>query len=112
MPRYKMVVNSYPVEGREAEYNDWYQNIHLGELVALEGFVSARRFRMARKLVEGEAAPYMAIYEIDTDDIDAVLQGLVSEAQNSKINMSNAIDTSRTTAVVYEEFGEVVLEPR
>ncbi|MCB1687256.1 MAG: hypothetical protein KDI33_02165 [Halioglobus sp.] len=111
MPRYKMVVNSYFVEGREDEYNDWYQNVHLGELVALKGIVSARRFRMARKLVEGEAAPYMAIYEIETDDIDAVLQGLIGEAENSRINMSDAIDTSRTTAVVYEEFGEVVSQP-
>ncbi len=108
MPRYKMVVCSYPVAGREDEYNDWYQNVHLGELVALDGFVSARRFRMAAKLVEGEAAPYMAIYEIDTDDVHGVLQNLIGEAENSRINMSDAIDTSRTTAVVYEEFGEVV----
>ena len=111
MPRYKMVVSSYPVAGREAEYNDWYQNIHLGELVSLKGFVSARRFRLAAKLVEGEAAPYMAIYEIETDDVEAVLEHLKNEAYNSRINMSEAIDTSRTTAVVYEEFGDVVSAP-
>lgn len=108
MPRYKMVVNSYPAEGREDDYNDWYQNVHLGELVALKGFTSARRFRLAGKLVEGEAAPYMAIYEIETDDIDAVLQGLMDAAENSRINMSDAIDVNRATAVVYEEFGEAV----
>ena len=111
MPRYKMVVCSYPVAGREDEYNHWYQNIHLSELVALQGFVSARRYRMAAKLVEGEVAPYMAIYTIETNDVHAVLRNLIGEAENSRINMSDAIDTSRTTAVVYEEFGEVVSLP-
>ena len=108
MPRYKMVVMSNPAEGREDEYNDWYQNIHLGELVALDGFRSARRFRLARSLVEGETYPYLAIYDIETGDIDAVLQNLVAIAEAGKLTMSDAIDTSRTRAVVYEEFGAVV----
>ena len=108
MPSYKMVVMSNPVAGREDEYNDWYQNIHLGELVALEGFQSARRFRLARSLVEGEAYPYLAIYEIETGDLDAVLQNLITVAESDQLTMSDAIDTARTRAVVYEEFGEVV----
>ncbi len=108
MARYKMVVMSNPVEGREDEYNDWYQNVHLGELVALEGFRSARRFRLARSLVEGEVFPYLAIYEIETGDINGVLQNLIGVAESGQLTMSDAIDTARTRAVVYEEFGEVV----
>lgn len=111
MPRYRMVVTSEPVPGREDEYNDWYQNVHLGELVALEGFVSARRYRLTRSLVEGESHPYMAIYEIETDDIDAVLGNLVRVAESKGLTMSDAIDTANTRAVVYEEFGEVVTAP-
>jgi hypothetical protein len=30
---------------REQEYNTWYDETHLPELVALDGFVSARRLR-------------------------------------------------------------------
>ena len=108
MPRYKMVVMSNAVAGREDEYNDWYQNIHLGELVALEGFQSARRFRLVRSLVEGETLPYLAIYEIETGDINAVLQNLIAVAEDDQLTMSDAIDTAGTRAVVYEEFGEVV----
>mgnify|MGYP001821905945 CR=1 FL=1 len=112
MARYKMVVMSNPVEGREDEYNDWYQNVHLGELVALEGFKSARRFRLARSLVEGETFPYLAIYEIETGDINAVLQNLIGVAESDGLTMSEAIDTARTRAVVYEEFGEEVADCR
>lgn len=108
MPRYKMIVMSRPTQGREAEYNDWYQNVHLGELVALPGFRSARRFRHARNLVEGETYPYMSIYEIETDDIDAVLQHLRDTAERSGLTMSDSLDLTDTSAVVYEEFGAEV----
>ena len=27
--KYKLVVMSFPVEGREREYNEWYDNVHL-----------------------------------------------------------------------------------
>lgn len=103
-----MVVYSRPSPGREDEYNDWYQNVHLRELVALPGFVSAQRFRYARSLVEGEAFPYMSIYEIDTDDVDAVLNTLRGTAEKGLLTMSDAIDLTYTSAVVYEEFGTIV----
>jgi hypothetical protein len=109
MPRYKMVVMSQPLAGRENEYNDWYQNVHLAELVALPGFRSARRFRFARSLVEGEVHPYLAEYEIVTDDIDAVLDSLRSAALGKILTMSDAIDTANTRAVVYELFGDEVV---
>jgi hypothetical protein len=108
MPRYKMVVYSRPTPGREDEYNDWYQNVHLGELVALPGIVSARRFRHARNLVEGDAYPYMSIYEIETDDIDAVLNDLRDTAGRGALTMSDALDLTDTSALVYEEFGAEV----
>jgi hypothetical protein len=110
MQRYKMVVMSHPVKGREDDYNDWYQNVHLGELVALPGFKSARRFRLARSLVEGETYPYLAVYDIETNDIDSVLDNLRDMAENERLTMSDSLDTDNTHAVVYEEFGAVVSE--
>jgi len=108
MPRYKMVVYSRPVPDREEEYNDWYQNVHLVELVALPGFKSARRFRHARNLAEGDAYPYMSIYEIETDEIDGVLETLRETAGRGALTMSDAIDVTDTSALVYEECGPAV----
>jgi hypothetical protein len=103
-----MVVMSRPTAGREDEYNEWYQNVHLGELVALPGFKSAQRFRRARSLVEGGVYPYLAVYELETDDIDSVLNGLRDAAAGNRLTMSDALDTSDTYAVVYEAFGAEV----
>ncbi|AXQ30688.1 hypothetical protein D0B54_19255 [Solimonas sp. K1W22B-7] len=103
-----MVVMSNPVEGREAEYNDWYQNVHLAEVVALPGFRSAQRFRLARSLTERETWPYAAIYEIETEDIDAVLQQLRDAAGSGGLTMSESLATSRAYATIYEEHGSAV----
>ncbi len=99
---------SSPFEGREDEYNDWYQNTHLPEVVTLPGIRSAQRYRQARNLKEGEAYPYLTVYDIETDDIDAVLACLAEAAGDGRINMSDAIDTEGAYAVVYEECGKRV----
>lgn len=106
--RYKMIVLSHPAAGREEEYNDWYQNFHLAQVVNIKDVKSAQRFRLARKLMEGEAHPYAAIYEIETDDIDAVLDELRAAAGTERLSISGAINTDFTNATVYEEFGAVV----
>ena len=110
MPRYKMVVLSNPVEGREAEYNDWYQNTHLGQVVAFKGFKSAQRFRLVRNLMERQAWPYMAIYEIETDDLDAVMQEVQNQAGTERLKLSDALATEFAFASIYEEMAPAVLK--
>jgi len=50
----------------EDEMNAWYDHTHLPELLAVPGFVSARRFR--RVDADGEVE-YLAVYEVDAPDI-------------------------------------------
>ncbi len=106
---FKMIVFSQPHEGREDEYNDWYQNRHLGEVIATPGFTSARRFKLSGKLSEEMPAyPYCAIYEYSADDW-AVPFGALSERANSgEIFMTDAINTDDLQFLVYEEFGDEV----
>lgn len=109
MPKYKFIVLTEPVEGRDAEFNDWYQNVHLGDVVAIEGFTAAQRFRFAKTLGGGEdeAFPYLAIYEIETDDIDEVLAELNRRRGTERMGISEALGP-KVYAVVYEEFGSPV----
>jgi hypothetical protein len=44
--RYVYMVMSDPLPGKEAEYNDAYQNMHMGDLVQLPGWTGAQRFRL------------------------------------------------------------------
>jgi hypothetical protein len=69
MPKGIMYVASLPVSpDKEADYHDWYDQTHLAELTSIDGVVSARRFAPTN----GEG-PFIAIYELDTDDLDGVL---------------------------------------
>ena len=62
---------------KEKEYNDWYDNIHLPDVLETPGFIGATRYENTAPQ-EGEAK-FLAIYEIETDDIAAF----------SKANMEN-----------------------
>ena len=111
MPRYKMIVMSDPLPGREEEFDQWYQNVHLPEMVALQGFKSARRLRQCATLGARKSYSHAVIYEIETDDIDAVVNNLVQVAEDAELTMSDAMDRENTYAAVYEELGTEVLEP-
>jgi hypothetical protein len=80
-----ILVESFPSSpDREQEYNNWYDEVHLGELVALDGFVSARRLRP----VDGNG-PYVAIYEIEGDNLQSVLDNMIASA--GQLTMSDAL---------------------
>jgi hypothetical protein len=48
----------------EAEFHRWYEEEHLGERMAIPGFISARRF----EAIEG-SPKYLALYDLETPDV-------------------------------------------
>ena len=44
--RYVYLVMSDPLPGKEFDFNDFYQNTHMGDLVQLPGWTGAQRFRL------------------------------------------------------------------
>lgn len=74
MARYILTVATSPAPGREDDYNRWYDKVHLAEVLAIDGFVSAERFVVDPAGQHGAAAPrYLAIYGIESDDIDSTM---------------------------------------
>ena len=67
MPKGIIYVETMPASpDREAEYHKWYNDTHLEQILSVEGIVSARRFAPT----DGNG-PFIAIYELDCDDLDA-----------------------------------------
>ena len=97
MPRGVMVVQSGPAEGREDEYNDWYENVHLPEVLAVPGFVGARRFRA----LDGDH--YLTIYELDADDITVAVDGFRARSAAGETTKSDSMRTDPPAVVrLYE----------
>jgi hypothetical protein len=68
--------------GREAEYNDWYNNTHLPDVLETPGVIRATRYENTDP-GEGEAK-FIAIYEIETDNIDAFKDTLNENIQKKR----------------------------
>ena len=94
MSRHCLVVFSNPVEGREDEYNDWYTNTHLRDVLKIPGFIGAQRFARSKEQLGSEPLPYryMAIYDIETDDIKATMEALGKAAAAGEMMISRAMD--------------------
>ena len=46
MPTHRLIVFTQPAAGQEAEYNRWYDEVHLGDVLEVDGFVAAQRFAL------------------------------------------------------------------
>lgn len=104
MGKYILAVNSNAVEGKDAEYNEWYNNVHLGEVVALPGFVAAQRFKVADVAPVAGGSPahtYLAIYELETDNPQASLDALGAAVSSGEMTMSDAINITDVAACLY-----------
>jgi hypothetical protein len=111
MASYKLIVLSDGVDGRDAEYNDWYTNQHLADVVAVPGFVSAQRFKM-RELTMGEFKnKYLAIYNIETDDPDKVMAEMMSRRGTEAMYITDAFDMDNVNVALFEVISEEVFAP-
>ena len=54
---------------REKEFNEWYDNMHLPDMLGVPGLVKATRW-MSAEGKEGEVRRFLALYEVETDDIE------------------------------------------
>lgn len=63
-----LVVHSNAVEGRDDEYNAWYDHQHLQDILSLPGFISGSRYVVDDGAGLSETVPefrHMAVYEIE-----------------------------------------------
>ena len=94
MPKGMMLVQPRPADpARDDEFNDWYANTHIPEVCAVPGIVGARRFKVHEPGPDGDdAGPvYIAIYEIDTDDLEAPMRELAARASDGRVRMSELL---------------------
>jgi len=107
MGNYTLVVFTNPVEGREDDYNEWYDNQHLGDVIAAAGFDRAERLRLTDIAPSSEAKHrYLALYQVETDDPESVFKGLVAAAGTDAMPMSDAIDLASASMGLFETITE------
>ncbi len=84
----RLIVLSNAADGRDDEFNDWYTNVHLGEVLALGPFVSAQRYKIGDTQIFPQTHGYVAIYDFEGDP-QAAVDALTLRAD--ELNMSDAL---------------------
>lgn len=103
MKRFKVLILTEPTEGQEAEYNDYYENLHLREVLETTDLLSAQRFKLAAEVGEPSPLPYLAVYEAEAESAQDVLDNLnESRAQRQQ---SKALNKRTGRVWVFEETG-------
>ncbi len=108
MRRFKMLVFSEPFEGREEEFNAWYTGRHLDDICALAGFTSAQRFTIHSVSMGTTLNKYLAIYDVETDDPDGVIENMFALRDTEAMPMSPAFNIDPTSVMLYEELTGVI----
>ncbi len=101
MAKHHLLAFTNPVAGREEEFNRWYDEQHVPDLLAVPGFVSAQRFALTD--ATGRDKPgwsYLAFYELDTDDPDALMAEVRSRIGTEKMPVSGALDSVNTGGLI------------
>jgi hypothetical protein len=105
MSRHILLVHSDPVAGQDGEYNRWYDEVHLPDVLSVPGFVAAKRYTAAPS-IHGELPGnrYLAIYEIETDDLPAALAALSQAAK--EMDLDAAFDRASQRTLAFTEISE------
>jgi hypothetical protein len=99
MTRPTFVVFTNPTEGREDEFNNWYDNTHLSDVLKVEGFVAAQRFKLAETDPPQEFPHrYLALYEVESDDLGYVTQALSEAGDSGAMFISESLDRPEAIA--------------
>ncbi len=98
----QLVVVSNPLPGQEDEYNEWYSNRHLKDVLEVPGVVSATRLKLAGDPIGAGCWKYAALYTVDHDDPQSVLDELSKRSGTDRMPLSKALDLDGLYAAIYE----------
>jgi len=104
MTRHVLVVLSNAAAGCDEDFNDWYDHQHLPDVLSVEGFVAAQRFRLSdEQLRPDEPLPhrYLAVYEIEAPDLAVPLRQLLASVMGGTIRLSETLDLRSLSAYAF-----------
>lgn len=108
------LVFSNPAEGREQEFNEWYDNVHVPDVLSMPGMLSAQRFELfvaeLNKVEGGMPLPphrYLTVYEME-GDVDATMAKIGEAVLSGAMSMSDSLDLASTAMSYWSPRGPKV----
>lgn len=97
MPRYNLIAMTNPLDGQDEAFNTWYDEVHLADVMKLPGVIDAQRYRLSDKQYRSGKMEwgYMAVYEVEIDDIQITFDALRAASGTDAMPLSPAISPDR-----------------
>jgi hypothetical protein len=91
--RYQMLVFSSPTAGQQAEYNKWYEALHVPDVLRVPGFISGRRFlSLDPEQRPLGLPPYLVEFELGSGDLKVTSQDIGARIRDGRTRMSPSFD--------------------
>jgi hypothetical protein len=103
--KHLVAVLSEPVEGKDAEYHDYYENLHLDEVLVTTGWQTAQRFVLSDEAGAKCPLPYLALYEVEADDSSTIIPTM--NATRAERQQSKALNRRTAGVWVFSASGPV-----
>jgi hypothetical protein len=102
------IVLSNPTEGREDEFNDWYEKVHLRDVLSVPGVAAAQRYALA-PMPESDAVAkpshsHLAVYELD-DEPAEVIGRFFERVSTGKMVLSESLDLATVVMHAWKPCG-------
>jgi hypothetical protein len=103
MSKHLLLVLTNPTEGREDEFNEWYTNDHLRDVLKIPGIVAAQRFALSgvQRMTPPLPWSYFAIYEIETDNLEETVATLSNRSGTALMPISDSMQAARQAFMVH-----------
>jgi len=103
------------IEGEDEAFNEWYDTVHVPEVLDVPGVVTAQRYDLAEvKVPKDEDLPaqlpppthrHLVIYELDRDP-DAVMAEFLERVVSGKLSLGETLDLSTISLTGWQPRGE------
>ena len=110
MARYTYTIVSQAKPGRVDEFRQWYRDQHLADVCRCPGVVSARLLVPdVQRVYDLDAPDYslVAIYELETDDPAATIDGIRARGGTVEMPMTDALDKAGMLQLVAHEIAAI-----
>jgi hypothetical protein len=111
--RHMMCVMTLPAPGKEKEFERWYDEQHVPDVMRVAGVVSGQRFRLSALQQKAPPFPhtYFAFYELDTDDVAGFNKELLSRVGTPRMPLTDALDSNFVRFLLDPAAPRVVNDP-
>ncbi|HMP56434.1 MAG TPA: hypothetical protein PKD92_07670 [Novosphingobium sp.] len=92
MGRFTMIALTNAKPGRDAEFVEWYDNVHLAQMLSVPGVMTAQRCKLADIPAAGTPRwGYAGIYTIEADDPAPVFEAMMRRYQAGEMTPCDAM---------------------